>query len=67
MGLSKSCYSYPLEYLATINENWGRASLGVQWLRILLPLGGHRFDPWSGKLLHAAEQLSPCVTTEPAL
>ena len=28
---------------------------------------GHRFDPWCGKIPHAAEQLSPCATTiEPA-
>ena len=24
---------------------------------------GHRFDPWSRKIPHAAEQLSPCTTT----
>ena len=29
---------------------------------------GHGFDPWSGKIPHAVEQLSPCAkTTEPAL
>ena len=29
---------------------------------------GHGFEPWSGKIPHAAEQLSPCATTtEPAL
>ena len=29
---------------------------------------GHGFDPWSGKIPHAAEQLSPgTTTTEPAL
>ena len=40
----------------------------AQWLRIRLPMQGHGFDPWSGKNRHAAEQLSPCVTTtEPAL
>ena len=28
---------------------------------------GHGFEPWSGKISHAAEQLSPCAaTTEPA-
>ena len=28
---------------------------------------GHGFEPWSGKIPHAAEQLSPCATTtEPA-
>ena len=27
-----------------------------------------RFDPWSGEILHAVEQLSPCTTTtEPVL
>ena len=30
--------------------------------------GGHGFDPWSGKIPHAAEQLSLCATTaEPVL
>ena len=24
---------------------------------------GHRFNPWSGKIPHDAEQLSPCATT----
>ena len=29
---------------------------------------GHGFNPWSGKIPHAAEQLSPCaMTTEPVL
>ena len=29
---------------------------------------GHRFNPWSGKIPHATEQLSPCATTtEPVL
>ena len=29
---------------------------------------GHGFDPWSGKIPHAVEQLSLCATaTEPAL
>ena len=28
--------------------------------------GGHGLDPWSGKIPHAVEQLSPCTaTTEP--
>ena len=43
-------------------------SLVAQWLRIRLPMQGHGFEPWSGKIPHAAEQLSPCATTtEPAL
>ena len=68
MGLSKLCYGCTLEYLATLSENWGRASMVVQSLRILLQCRGHRFKPWSGKLPRAAEQLGPCVTAvEPAL
>ena len=27
------------------------------------PCRGHGFDPWSGKIPHATEQLSPCTTT----
>ena len=28
---------------------------------------GHGFEPWSGKIPHATEQLTPCATTtEPA-
>ena len=44
------------------------AFLVVQWLRICLPVQGTRFKPWSRKIPHAAEQLSPrSTTTEPAL
>ena len=28
---------------------------------------GHGFDPWSGRIPHAAGQRSPCATAEPAL
>ena len=38
-------------------------SLVVQWLRTHLPMQGHMFEPWSWKIPHAAEQLSPCATT----
>ena len=38
-------------------------SLVAQWLRIHLPVQGHGFQPWSGKIPHAAEQGSrgPCL------
>ena len=42
------------------------ASLVAQWLRICLPMQGHRFDPWSGKIPHGVEQWSPCATTAEA-
>ena len=35
----------------------------AQWLRIHLPMQGTGFEPWSGKIPHATEQLSPCATT----
>ena len=45
-----------------------RASLVAQWLRICYQCRGHGFEPWSRKIPHATEQLSPCATTtEPAL
>ena len=41
-----------------------RTPLIVKWIRICK---GHRFDPWSGKIPYAVEQLSLCATaTEPA-
>ena len=33
------------------------ASLVAQWLRICRPLQGHGFEPWFGKIPHAAELL----------
>ena len=35
------------------------ASVVAQWLRICLPMQGHGFGPWSGRIPHAAEQLGP--------
>ena len=39
-----------------------RISLVAQWLRVLLPMQGTRFKPWSGKIPHAAEELGLCAT-----
>ena len=45
--------------------------LGLPWWRSgwesACQCRGHGFEPWSGKIPHAAEQLGPCATTtEPA-
>ena len=41
-------------------------TLVAQWLRIACQCRRHRFKPWSGKIPHVVEQLSPCTTaTEP--
>ena len=34
--------------------------------RICLPMQGHRFNPWSRKILHTTRQLSLCATTTEA-
>ena len=39
-------------------ESWGTSPV-VQWLRIHLPIRGHEFDPWSGKIPHVSKQLNP--------
>ena len=39
-----------------------RTSLVAQWLRILLPMQGHGFDPWCGKIPQT-RALSPCAPT----
>ena len=44
------------------------ASLVAQWLRIHLSMQETRVPPWSAKIPHVTERLSPCVTTiEPVL
>ena len=48
-----------------------KVRLGIPWWRSgwesACQCGGHGFEPWSGKIPHAAEQLGPWATiTEPA-
>ena len=57
-------------------KSWKSRSLISRWLGLsrwrsgwesACQCRGHGFEPWSGKIPHAAEQLSPCATTtEPA-
>ena len=48
------------------SHHW--TSLVAQWLRPCLPMQGTQFEPWSGKIPHAIQQLSLCATaTESAL
>ena len=62
-----SCSSL-LSYTATrtdecaLKECKGRTSLVAQWEPVC-QRGGHGFDPCSGKILCATEQLSPCAPT----
>ena len=52
-------------YLA-ININELGCCGGVVVKNLPVTAGGHGVEPWSGKIPHATEQLSPCTTiTEP--
>ena len=76
------CLGVPLSHSHLFYvSNWKRGCLlrvsfkktwGLPWWRSGYESScqrrGHGFEPWSRKIPHAAEQLSPCTTTtEPAL
>lgn len=44
-----------------LKEIQGDSPSGVRCIRIHLPVQGHGFEPWSGEIPQAAEQLSPCT------
>ena len=55
-----------------VKKNKTKQNLGLPWWRSgqksACQCRGHGFNPWSGKIPHAAEQLSPwATTTEPVL
>ena len=50
------------------NQLFKISNMGLPSWHSCVKFRGHGFEPWSGKIPHAAEQLSPCTTTtEPAL
>ena len=59
---TKRYYLTPVR-MAIFKKSTNRASLVVLWLSICQPMQGSWFDPCSGKISHAVEQLSPCITT----
>ena len=67
--LTHKCVQFFQMYCCIAKEYLGvGTSLVALWLRICLPVQGTQVDPWSGKIPHAAEQLSLCATTtEPTL
>nr|XP_058901061.1 zinc finger protein 566-like [Kogia breviceps] len=53
--------------LLEVEESWDRTSQQQGALKARVKRG-HGFNPWSGKIPHTMEQLSPCATTtEPVL
>ena len=65
-------YAYKSSSLFTRDISFSiKTQTGLPWWRSgyesACQCGAHGFEPWSGKIPHAAEQLSPCTTTaEPA-
>lgn len=53
-------------FLPIQKESIVRTSLVVQWMQVPLPMQGHGFDPWSGKIPHGEKPLSPTHALEPA-
>ena len=58
-------------WIFTIVKEDLNSNVGLPWWRSgwesACQCRGRGFEPWSGKIPHAAEQLSPCATaTEPA-
>ena len=46
-------------FLKRCNDLWGKKKKEESTCQSR----GHEFNPWSGKIPHAVEQLSPCATT----
>ena len=58
-GIIYTTKLFQSEIKVTIFKN-NMVGLVEQWLRICLPVQGTQFEPRSGRIPHAAEQLSPC-------
>ena len=66
-GFWKKTKQKPKKQVVEHQKITAGTSLVVQWLESAAQCRGHGFEPWSVKIPHAAEQLSPCATTtEPA-
>lgn len=50
-------------WLSHIRIQTIQTALVVQGLRIACQCGGHKFNPYSGKIPHVVRQLRPCTTT----
>ena len=61
----KQVVSFHESFSILQEKSW--TSLVAQWIRIICQCKGHGSDPWSRKIPHTADQLSPCTMSEPAL
>ena len=73
-GATSLCHNLFVNHLQSVSSlNWILVTfktlthMGFLWQlsskESVCQCRGHRFDPWSGKISHGAEQLSPCTTT----
>ena len=75
-SFSSSCLTFHLSLCLTLNPDkaqflfFKRHSVGFPGGPVVKNLpanaGGHGFDPWSRKIPHGVDQLSPCSTTREA-
>ena len=64
---TKTCTPLFIASSFMITKTWNRAPWWRSGWESACQCRGHGFEPWSGKIPHAAEQLSPWATTaEPA-
>ena len=60
--------SFPFREVSPFRKSWRDFPGGAVVKNPPASAGGHGFEPWSGKIPYAAEQLSPwATTTEPEL
>ena len=68
----KYWYTQQYGWISKTFDEWKKPHTGLPWWRSswesTFQCRGLGFEPWSGKIPHATEQLSPCATTtEPVL
>ena len=59
-------YPWEVQKIKQKLKRAGEDSLVTQWIRICLPVRGHRCDPWSRETSHVTGEVSPRATATKA-